>query len=164
MTRAVSKGSPITLEAKFYEDGVLFDPYSVTTSVGIYNASAGGTLITTLTATKTATGTWSVTWSVPAGQTSGTYYDEWTWQALSTMTVATQRNAFTVGSNFTLVPNGNALTLENRLLVIETAINDLATALNNVPTKKQINAWQVLFQKSLNEIQQELDTHEAVGH
>ena len=164
MPRQGLRGSDVTLQARFYENGTLFDPFYVDTSVKIYDAPSGGTLVTTLTATKVSTGVWQVVWSIPSSQSTGSYYDEWTFEAVDGMGNYVQRNEFTVGSNFVLHPVQNTLTFENRLQTIEAAVNQLATALNNVPTKKQLNAISVLLQKLITEVSQELDTHKTVGH
>lgn len=164
MARQGLKGSTLTLQVVFYENGSLFDPFDVDTNVGIYDMATGGTLVATLTAARVSLGVWEADWTIPDDQTVGTYYDEWGWTAINTMLPTSQRNNFVVSSNFVLSPTQNTLTLERRIQTLETAINTMAVAINNVPTKKQINSWQVLFQKMLNEIQQDLDTHKAVGH
>jgi hypothetical protein len=77
-------GGSVDLVTRFYVNGVLFNPYSVS-SVAIYNAETGGSLITTLTPTQTSLGTYQATWTIPAGTTPTIYYDRWTWQAQSDM-------------------------------------------------------------------------------
>lgn len=164
MAREGTKGSSFEFRARFYQDDELFDPVSVSTSVRIYDAATGGTLIATVTAARESTGVWVATWSIPEDQASATYYDEWTWQAEASLGTAVQRNQFSVVSNYTLYPVQNSQALEYRLQAIETAINNIQTALNNVPTKRQLAALNAVLTAAINDVQENLDNHIEVGH
>lgn len=164
MARTGLKGHDIVLTMTFYDNGSLYDPFDIQ-DVEIYDQQVGGNLLATITPVQVSTGVYTATWSIPSNQASNTYWDQWTYTAISPQLPAEVFRAnFIVSGDVSLVAGGNTQTLENRLRIIEKAINDIAVALNNVPTKKQVNAWQVLFQKSLTELQQEIETHEAVGH
>lgn len=97
MTRTGPINSTITLRAKFYQNGVLFSPYSVN-DVKIYPASTGTSgLIASLTPTEESTGIFSVTFlASDYGLTNApvTLYDSWTWVAESDMASNTQRFSF----------------------------------------------------------------------
>lgn len=163
MARQGLKGEDIVLTMTFYDNGALFDPL-VINNVVIYDQQIGGTAQATIVPVRQSLGVWTATWSVPDSQVSANYWDQWTYQAVAELSFNVFRSLFIISGNIQLAPGGNTQTLENRIQAIETAINTMAIAINNVPTKKQINSWQVLFQKMLNEIQQDLDTHKAVGH
>ena len=73
---------PITLGVRFYENGALFDPYSIE-NVKIYG-EIGGTPLIEIAPDAYGTGIFRVTWNALATSSSlqpGIYYDEWTWVA-----------------------------------------------------------------------------------
>lgn len=158
--RSVLKGETITLAMRFYDNGVLYDPVSVS-NVVVYNAATGGSIVTTVTPTRQSIGLWEATWAVPSGQASGTYYDQWTYRAVTDLSEEVFRANFVVSGTLTLVPSGETQTLELRLQTIESNIEKLALAANNLSTKTQVKQWQLLWQKTLQELQEQLDTHEA---
>ena len=89
-------GSTITLETKFYNSGVLFNPSSIS-SVTIYDAESGGSLISTLTAPiQQSTGIYQTSWAVPVGQITGIYYERWVWTATTGMSTKTSIYSFRV--------------------------------------------------------------------
>lgn len=98
MSRKVEIGKTVTLGVKFYQNGQLYDPYSIV-SVIIKTARSGGTDVVTLVPTKISTGVYHVTWTVPVGTTPGTYYDAWTWQATSDMGLNTRTYSFQVAAS-----------------------------------------------------------------
>jgi hypothetical protein len=87
---------PITLGVDFFENGQLFDPYSIQ-PVRIYNSATGGTPLITITPDAYGVGQYRITWDAQATSTSllpGIYYDEWEWTAQSGMSSHTQRYSF----------------------------------------------------------------------
>jgi hypothetical protein len=79
MSRGGSVGTTVTLEARFYQAGSLYDPFSVD-DVDIYDLFSGGTAVATaLSPTNPSVGVYQVEWDIPAGQTPAFYYDEWKW-------------------------------------------------------------------------------------
>ena len=72
-------GGIASISAKFYKNGILFNPYSVS-DVNIYNASVSGTLITTIVPSSSQVGVYVADWHISSGTVAGTYYDQWTWQ------------------------------------------------------------------------------------
>jgi hypothetical protein len=88
-------GESITLTTKFYVNGVLFTPNSVS-SVGIYTTETGGTAVTTLTPTASSTGVYDAVWSIPVGTAPGTFYDRWTWKAQADMATQIRTYSFRV--------------------------------------------------------------------
>ena len=95
MTRQGTIGKSISLGIKFYQNGDLYDPYEIT-SVGIYTAESGGTLVAALSATRLSTGYYVATWNIPSSYTATTLYDQWVWQAESTMATNTQTYSFDI--------------------------------------------------------------------
>lgn len=164
MPRAGLRGEELTLEIRFYDNGVLFEPSSVTLLVGIFNVTSGGVPITTLIPTQVSTGIYQVIWDIPIEQQPGTYYDEWTWRAVAGIDEKVQRNTFTVSSEFVMAPTQNTLTLERRLQLIETRINSLQVVSNNLVQRKEYNAIMVLFQREHQELRQLISQHKLIGH
>jgi len=79
MSRGGSVGTTVTLEARFYQDAFLYDPFNIDT-VDIYDAFVGGTEVASdLVPTKIGTGIYQISWDIPAGQAPGFYYDFWNW-------------------------------------------------------------------------------------
>jgi hypothetical protein len=79
MARSAQTGRSINLRVRFYRDGVLFDPISIS-DVEILKGSPDGSVVTTITPTQTSTGVYTAVWT---STVPGTYYDKWTWQARS---------------------------------------------------------------------------------
>lgn len=88
----------VTVLVRFYENGVLFDPVTVS-AVEVYDAAVGGTLQVTLDVTGTSVGVYEANWDIPLTQSAGTYYDSWNWVAKSGMGNKVQRYSFVVNSN-----------------------------------------------------------------
>lgn len=86
-------GSDLTITVRFYESGVLFDPYDIS-DVDILNPS--GTVVATLPPTQQSTGVYTVTWNIPIGTTPGYYNDRWTWIAINGMSTKIQAYTFRV--------------------------------------------------------------------
>jgi hypothetical protein len=84
MPRSGEVGRSITLGVKFYDDGVLFDPYEIV-SVQILSARVGGTVLATVVPVKVSDGVYEISWTIPANTTIGLLYDSWTWRALAGM-------------------------------------------------------------------------------
>jgi len=92
-TRVVRVGSEITLTVRFYNNGDLFDPYSIS-DVSILDSQSS--TLATLPVTKSAVGIYTVSWDVPLGTTPGYYYDQWIWTAVEGMATKTQTYTFRV--------------------------------------------------------------------
>jgi hypothetical protein len=90
-------GKLITLKVKFFENGVLFNPYNIV-SVSIKTARNGGSTLATLTPTNISTGIYSISWTIPADTSLGLLYDHWNWQAQSDMDVQTRIYSFRVSA------------------------------------------------------------------
>jgi len=87
---------PITLCIKFYENGVLFDPFSVG-PVRIFESESGGTPLAVLTPDSYGLGEFCYTWDALATSSSlqpGIYFDEIDWVAQTGMPTKTQRYSF----------------------------------------------------------------------
>jgi hypothetical protein len=148
---------------QFLDNDVLYDPYEIQT-VRIYDAAVGGTLITSLTPQKSSVGEYYVDWSIPEEEETGTYWDEWTYKALLTMDYDVVRATFIVGGPFTVAPTFNTQSLENRLVTLASAINSIQNALNAVPSKREVLAWNAVIQGLIRDLENELETHIQVGH
>ncbi|KKM27493.1 hypothetical protein LCGC14_1574160 [marine sediment metagenome] len=83
-------GNEIELYARFYDTGVLFDPFEIQ-DVGIYDADVGGTLLDTLTPIRISTGIYQVIWDISDSLNQGKYYHEWTWRAIVSLNLKVQR-------------------------------------------------------------------------
>ena len=95
MSRIGIAGQTITLGARFYDNGVLYPPYSVG-PVEIYDAATGGTLITTLNPVAISTGYYRVSWDTPSTLAAGNYYDSWNWCGSINLPSTSQRFSFSV--------------------------------------------------------------------
>jgi len=95
MARSGLIGQEIDVGIKFYENGSLFDPFTVN-AVRIYDAASGGNLIAVLPVTRLSTGFYQATWDSPKTLDAGVYYDQWEWVAEDGMTSNTQRYSFTM--------------------------------------------------------------------
>ena len=93
MARTGEIGRPITLGAKFYVNGALFDPYAIV-GVRIKDARVGGNILATLTPTRVSPGTYEIVWPATATFKVGVYYDEWIWQAEVDMPTNTRVYSF----------------------------------------------------------------------
>ena len=86
---------PITLGVDFFENGQLFDPYSIQ-QVRIYGPN-GGTPLISITPDAYGVGQYRVTWDALSTSSSlepGIYSDQWTWIAQSGMASKTQTYYF----------------------------------------------------------------------
>jgi len=84
-------GQERELFVRFYENGVLFNPFDIL-DVNIYDAETGGTLIAgPLTPQLVNVGQYKVIWDIPDTVVAGRYYHEWTWQAVASIGTKTQR-------------------------------------------------------------------------
>jgi hypothetical protein len=95
MVRSGIIGQTITLGIKFYQNGELYDPFSVGT-VTIYTSLTGSSVVTTITPTRVDTGFYQASWSIPSSFTPTTFFDEWVWVAESGMESNTQRYSFDI--------------------------------------------------------------------
>ena len=106
MPRSGPINVPIQLSVQFFQNGSLFDPFSVG-PVRIFENAVGGTPLATLTPDSYQTGIFSVTWDALATSSSlqpGTYFDEWDWVAESGMATKTQRYSFALTAATTTTP------------------------------------------------------------
>ena len=92
-------GTTVTLVTRFYANGTLFNPNSVS-DVSIYDAETGGNLVSALTVTNTSTGVYEASWAIPIGQTPSVYYDRWTWKAQSDMSNQIRVYSFRVDGSY----------------------------------------------------------------
>jgi len=97
MARSGPINVPIQLIVKFFENGVLFDPFRVE-PVKIFDVATGSpTPLAILQPDSYQTGIFSVTWDALSSSDSlqpGTYFDEWTWIAQAGMPEKIQRYSF----------------------------------------------------------------------
>lgn len=136
-------GDAITLTVRFYKNDELYVPLSVS-NVKIYDAEVGGTLLATLVPTTSSIGVYSVTWIIPSTLALNIYlYDEWTWQASTTLESRTVRYTFITGAIglgdiYTIEPSSIA-NFEYRIQVLERAQSDMITTMNDkVVLKSQL--------------------------
>lgn len=151
MARKGLVGSSIVLEVKFYQNAVLFDPFSVS-NVEIFSVPSGGTSIATLGPTRISTGVYRATWSIPTTQTPGKYYDEWTFVAYSGLDSDSQRLEFQVTTQTTLVTQ-EINSFENRLQVLEKNVEVIVKALSNLVTRKELKNVQLLLTKTDDDLE-----------
>jgi hypothetical protein len=95
MARSGAAGTTIGIGLRFYLNGGLYDPYSVSSST-IYTSEVGGTLIITLPPVHVSIGFFDVLFSAPATLTPGTYWQEVTYVAELGMSPTTKRYSFSV--------------------------------------------------------------------
>lgn len=88
-------GNSIILTTRFYSNGTLFNPNSIS-SVKVYDAETGGNLIATLTPTNVSVGVYEAVWSIPLGTTPKVYFDRWVWKAQADMAEQTRAYSFRV--------------------------------------------------------------------
>jgi hypothetical protein len=99
-------GNDVALTTRFYVNGQLFDPYDIS-SVEIYDAETGGNLIAALSSpAKTSVGVYQTSWSIPVGTAPAVFYDRWTWQAASDISVQIRTYALRVDGSYTPGPPG----------------------------------------------------------
>ncbi len=120
-------GATVTLTQKFYANGALFNPNSIT-SVTIYDAESGGNSVTTLTPTQQSTGVYVASWTIPAGTVPQIYYDEWIWTAVSSMDTRTQRHGFRVDG--AVIPAGEMPGVNPVPLFVSSRELDFFTGIN----------------------------------
>lgn len=84
-------GDPLRLKTRFYLSGVLTDPDSFPSDVGIYMVPAGGSAVATLTPVKESDGIWYIDYTLPADFASAVLYDEWSWIGVTNAPLAVQR-------------------------------------------------------------------------
>ena len=95
MARSGAAGTTIGIGLRFYLNGNLYDPYSVSAS-SIYTSEVGGTLVATITPTHVSIGFFDVLYSAPATLTPGTYWQEVTYVAELGMAPTAKRYSFSV--------------------------------------------------------------------
>lgn len=95
MSRQGKIGKTVSLGIKFYQNGVLFDPFYVA-PVNIYNQNTGGSIIATVNPTRMDTGYYVANWDIDSSYAAQTLYDEWVWVAESGMVSNTQRYTFDI--------------------------------------------------------------------
>jgi hypothetical protein len=88
---SASPGSTVRLRAKFYDNGVLTDPDSFPSDVGIYLVPSGGSPLATVTPAREALGIYYVDYTLPTTFASNNLYDEWTWIGDAGMSPNVQR-------------------------------------------------------------------------
>lgn len=97
MSRSGPANAQLTIKAKFYRNGVPFNPYSIS-DVRIYDVATGHPApIATLTPIQESTGIYYVTFYASdygLSEEARTLYDEWSWVAESDMSSNTQRFTF----------------------------------------------------------------------
>jgi hypothetical protein len=139
--RIADPGSTIRLTVSFFNNGVLFDPFSVS-DVNIFDQAVGGSIVFTATPVKTAVGVYHIDYPIPAATANGLFFfDEWTWAATAATGSKIQRYCFltgAVGDVFASAPSGGPLTFELRFQTLEAAVADLACAFNNVAKRKEL--------------------------
>jgi hypothetical protein len=163
--RIVDPGDTVRLTVTFYQNGVPFTPYSVS-DVTIYDAPVGGTAIFTATPESTVTGIYYIDYTVPSSTPNNTFfYDEWTWQASSTLDPQTTRYTFLTtalgsggaGDIFSSSPSGTNLSIELRIQTLESGYNKISTILTNLATRKQIVQLGGIHQRDTQEIKALID-------
>lgn len=87
---ATPGGAPIRLRVRFFKDGVLYDPDSIS-PVKLYLYPTGGTPIATITPVQQELGIWYVDYGLPLSWESTVLYDEWEWIGVAGMSTLTQR-------------------------------------------------------------------------
>jgi len=95
MARSGVVGQEIDIGVKFFENGALFDPFSIDTTI-VYNAASAGDVQTGAVPTRISVGFYQISWSIPKDQPAGDYFDEWTWIAEDGMASKVQRYSFEV--------------------------------------------------------------------
>jgi len=154
MARSEAAGNSLTLTSHFYQNGVLFDPFTVD-DVKIYDSPSGGSLITTITPVRLSVGTFSATWNIPETLAVGLYYDQWTWRATSLTDINVQRGTIQVVGSVQLQLASEEY-LNNRLTSIEQTVANLSVAVNNCITKTQFNQIMVILQRMEEGINNEI--------
>jgi hypothetical protein len=105
MTRREGKaGEAIEFGQKFYQNGVLTNPYLVA-DVKIYDAAVGGTLLDTVTPSNVGTGEYDASWTPSGSQDAGTYYDEWTVTSVAGEATNSFRNEIAVLADTVAIGN-----------------------------------------------------------
>lgn len=103
-------GDTLRLKTRFYLSGVLTDPDSFPSDVGIYMGPAGGSAVATLTPVKEADGIWYVDYVLPAGFASAVLYDEWSWIGVTDAPLAVQRYKSEITLTDVPTPPGSFIT------------------------------------------------------
>lgn len=103
-------GDQLRLKTRFYLSGVLTDPESFPSDVGIYLTPAGGTAVATLAPVKEADGIWYVDYQLPSDFASAVLYDEWTWIGTPGAPTAVQRYKSEINLIAQPVPPGTFVT------------------------------------------------------
>lgn len=153
-------GETIVIGLVFLDDlGQEYSPASID-PVRIYDAEVGGNLIDTLSVSQISTGRYTATWQIPSNLAVGLYYDEWTYVSATGLAANKIRAQIQVDQPkpALIAVQSN---LEARLLSIEKRIYALQTAVNNVAYKKDLNAINLLMQKTDNELDQKIQTLDA---
>jgi hypothetical protein len=87
---ATPGGAPVRLRVRFFLDGNLHDPYSIS-PVKLFLFPTGGTPIATITPTQESTGIWYVDYLLPTTWQSTVLYDEWEWAGEAGQSLLVQR-------------------------------------------------------------------------
>lgn len=95
MARVGKVGKTINLVVKFFDNGNLFNPFTVE-DVEIFADAIGGVPIATITPIMTSLGVFEASYAIPLNLTPGTYYDEWTWTPFMGDSSNAQRYDFSV--------------------------------------------------------------------
>ncbi len=94
-TREGIIGQNIDLGIKFYQNGELYDPYSVS-DVLIYDAESGGNLVATIPSVRVSEGYYIATWSIPSSLSPQTLWDVHVWRAEEDMVEKSQTYSFDI--------------------------------------------------------------------
>lgn len=110
MSRQGTIGQSVRLGAKFYDNGVLFDPLSIS-PVEIYNAPNGGILLATLDPIRVDIGHYQVVYNIPSYMTPTVLYDKWLWTAAIGM--PSSRKTFSFDIVYPTVPPSPPVVIES---------------------------------------------------
>jgi hypothetical protein len=162
--RIADPGTTIRLTVSFFKNGVLFDPFNIST-VTIFDAPSGGNGVYNATPIKSSTGIYYIDYPIPGNTETGIFfYDEWTWIATETSGTKVQRYSFLTGTAsgtgeiFSSEPSGGALTLELRIQALEKTTNEVVKALNKVAKRKEISYLSSIIELDLGNINTSIDS------